>query len=99
MKKVIQIVSFELNDKNLLEEWKVMSAEITAQLKNAPGFIYRDSAIEENGKIYCVLKWESIESQKAVRKMMESPEMEEKMEAFGKIANLQTMEEKFLEVV
>jgi hypothetical protein len=92
-------VSFELNDQNLLEAWKEMSKGISEQLKNAPGFIYRDSAIEENGKVYCVLKWENIESQKAVRKMMESPEMEDKMKAFAKIVNLQTMEEKFLEIV
>ncbi len=99
MSKIIQVASFELNDENLMEEWKVMSAGISEAMKNLPGFISRDSAIGESGKIYCVLKWENKENQESARKMIESPEMKSEMEAFAKIANMQTMTSKFLEVL
>ena len=99
MAKIIQIASFELNDESLMEEWKVMSTGISEAMKNLPGFISRDSAVGEDGKIYCVLKWENKESQEAARKMIESPETKDKMEAFAKIANMQTMASKFLEIL
>ncbi len=99
MAKIIQIVSFELNDENLMEEWKGMSAGISESLKNAPGFISRDSAVSKDKKIYCVLKWEDMASQEAVRKMLESSEMEEEMKGFAKVANMSTMKEDFLEVL
>jgi quinol monooxygenase YgiN len=99
MAKIVHIVSFELNDENLMEDWKKMSAGISTSLQNAPGFISRDSAVGKDKKVYCVLKWESMESQEAVKKMLKSPEMADEMEKFAKIANLQTMTEKFLEVL
>ncbi|XLQ20426.1 MAG: hypothetical protein ACKUBY_01435 [Candidatus Moraniibacteriota bacterium] len=99
MKSIILIVTFELNDQNLLEDWKQMSAGITAQLQSVDGFISRDSAVDEAGKIYCVVKWESMEQQKEFRKILESPAFEENMKAFAKIANMETMEEKFIEVI
>ncbi len=99
MSKVLQIVSFELNDENLMKNKKKMSAGITESLKNAPGFIERDSAVGKDGKVYCVLKWENQEAQENVRKMLESPEMEQKMKAFAQIANMQTMKEEFLEIL
>ena len=76
-----------------------MSAGISEAMKNLPGFISRDFAVGEDGKVYCILKWENKESQEAARKMIESPEMKDKMEVFAKIANMQTMTRKFLEVV
>jgi heme-degrading monooxygenase HmoA len=99
MSKIIQIISFELNNQNLMEDWKKMSTGIAASLQNAPGFISRDSAVGKDKKVYCVLKWESMESQEAVKKMLESPEMEGKMKEFGRIANMKTMTEEFLEVL
>lgn len=99
MAKIIQIISFELNDENLMEDWKKMSAGISASLQNAPGFISRDSAVGKDKKVYCVLKWENMASQEAVKKMLETPEMAGKMEKFAKIANMATMKEDFLEVL
>lgn len=99
MAKIIQIISFELNDENLMEDWKKMSAGISAALQNASGFISRDSAVGKDKKVYCVLKWENMEAQETVKKMMETPEMASEMEKFGKIVNMQTMTEEFLEVL
>ena len=99
MPKIIQLASFELNDENLMEDWKKMSAGISASLQNAPGFISRDSAVGKDKKVHCVLKWENMEAQETVKKMLESPEMEEKMKEFGRIANMSTMKEEFLEVL
>jgi hypothetical protein len=96
---ILHIVSFELNDKNLLSDWKKMSDGITISLKNAPGFISRESALKKDGKIYCVLFWENMTAQEAVKKMLESPEMAEEMKAFAVIANLETMKEDFLEII
>ncbi len=99
MNKILQIVSFELNDINMMEDWKKMSIEITKSLNNAPGFISRDSAVGKDNKIYCVLKWKNQEAQENVKRMLESPEMKKEMEAFARIANMQTMAEEFLEIL
>lgn len=82
-----------------MEDWKKMSAGISASLQNALGFISRDSAVGEDKKVHCILKWASMEAQETVKKMLESPEMEEKMKEFAKIANMATMTEEFLEVL
>lgn len=76
-----------------------MSAGISASLQNAPGFISRDSAVGKDEKIHCVLKWENMEAQEAVKKMLESSEMKGQMAEFARIANLQTMKEEFLEII
>lgn len=99
MNKILQIVSFDLNGQNLLEDWKKMSTGITAKLQNSPGFISRESAIGRDGKVYCVLHWENMKSQEAVKKMLEAPEMVGEMKAFAVIANLQSMKEEFLNIL
>ncbi len=99
MSKILQIVSFELNDQNLLEDWKKMSAGISASLKNDSGFISRDSAIGKNNKIFCILKWENKEAYEAVKKKLEALEMADEMKAFAKIANMQTMKKEFSEII
>ena len=76
-----------------------MSNWITTQLLEVPWFISRDSVISEDWKIYCVVKWESREAQSEFRKILESEEMKPAMEAFAKIANMQTMKEEILEVL
>ncbi len=96
--EIIQLVSFELINSNLKEEWKKMSDQISAGLQGEDGFIYRDSAIDENGKVYCILKWESKEKAEASRKRMQK-KYQDAMESFAKIANMDTMSSELLQVV
>jgi hypothetical protein len=98
MKNVIQLVSLQLNDKSMVDKWKIMSDHISAELKNADGFIYRDSAIGEDGTVYCILKWESQEKIDAFQKVLESDEFKENMVEFAKIANVETMKNETLKV-
>lgn len=91
MKNIYVIAQFELNDKNLLDDWKIMSDNITKELKHVDGFISRDSAIDENGKVYCILKWENLEKRTAFAKTMEEDSFKEKMADFSRIANMETM--------
>jgi hypothetical protein len=98
MKNVIQFVSFEFNDKSMVDKWKIMSDHISAELKNVDGFICRDSAIGEDGTVYCILKWESQKKVDAFQKVMESDEFKENMVEFGKIANVATMKMETLKV-
>ncbi len=99
MQNIIALISFELNDQNLTDAWKKMSDEITKSLQGVDGFIYRDSAIGEDGKVYCILKWESEEKQLAFKKTMETEAFQEKMKDFGKFVNMATMKSEVLKVV
>ena len=99
MKNITLLVEFELNDASLIEDWKKMSATITKQLTTVDGFISRDSAIDKNGKIYCIVKWENMEKQAAFRKILESDEFKDSMVEFGRIANMATMKESILEIL
>ena len=96
--EIIQLINFELINSNLKEEWKKMSNQISAGLEGEDGFIYRDSAIDENGKVYCILKWESKEKAEASQKRMQK-KYRNAMESFAKIANMNTMSSKILQVV
>lgn len=98
MKNIIQLINFELNNNNQKDDWKKMSDKINEDLKNADGFIYRDSAIGEDGKVYCILKWESKEKAEAMQKKLEADEYKSAMEAFAKIANMNTMKSETLSV-
>jgi len=57
MSKYFIEVSFELND-GQLENWKKLSKEINNDLTNVEGFISRDSGVDENNRVYCLVKWE-----------------------------------------
>ena len=48
MSKHFVIMSFELNDNSLIDEWKALSKEIDEDIFDADGFISRDSGIDEN---------------------------------------------------
>jgi len=70
-----------------------MSAEIDADIKWADGLHFRDSWVDENDNIYCILKWETEDQQKTFRAKMdktfeENPGM---MKEFGRICNMETM--------
>ncbi|MBT5230992.1 MAG: hypothetical protein HOM11_12035 [Methylococcales bacterium] len=100
MSEVIAVVTFELNNQDLLNDWKDMSAMISADIAGAEGFISRDSAQGEDGKVYCILKWASVAHQEAFMAALEArDEWAKMMEDFGKIVNLETMTTEILQVV
>ena len=99
MGEYLKIVSFELNDKNLLNDWKVFSKEIDEDFANVEGFISRESGIDENGRIYCIVKWQSkTHQEKFMQRLTSSEDYPKIMEHFGSIANMDTMTPNNLEV-
>lgn len=99
MQNIIALISLELKDQNLTGEWKKMSDGITHSLQGVDGFISRDSAVGEDGKVYCIIKWESLEKQQAFRKILESEAFKNEMVEFAKIVNLGNMKSEILNVV
>ena len=99
MKNIFGYASFKLNDDNLMDDWKKMSDKINENLKGVDGFIYRDSAVSEDGTVYCFLKWESKEKQEAFKKVLESDAFKGEMEAFAKIVNMESMRSEILQIV
>ena len=98
--KGIVIVSFELNNQSFLEDWKKMSSMSSSDLEGIDGFIYRDSAVSEDKKVHCILKWNSLEQKQKFNKVLESREDWSKMMAdFERIVNMQTMKQEILEVL
>lgn len=93
MENIYVLVKFELNSPDLLEDWKKMSSNITSQISGAPWFLFRDSAVDDNGNVYCIIKWETEEQQKTFRAKMDKmfEEQPEIMQEFGRIANMKTM--------
>ena len=99
MGEYLKVVSFELNDENLLNDWKVFSKEIDEDFASVEGFISRESGIDENGRIYCIVKWQSKTHQEEFMQRLTSSEDYPKiMEHFGSIANMDTMTPNNLEV-
>ena len=100
MSQVIVNVSFKLNDENLLDDWKKLSAIINLDLASVDGFLSRDSAIGDDGSVYCLVKWDSLEKQEMFMKSFEEQENHQEMMAeFGRLANMETMQRELLEVV
>ncbi len=54
------IESFKLHD-GQLESWKEPSKNIDTDIAKAEGFISRDSGIDADSRVYCIVKWESYE--------------------------------------
>lgn len=100
MQSIIQVISLALNNKNLLNEWKKMSDSISESLQGVDGFIYRDSGVGEDEKIYCIIKWESIEKHDAFDKILQaSDEFKTAMVKFTEIVNMETMKTKVLKEI
>ena len=84
------IESFELHN-GQLENWKELSKTIDADIAKAEGFVSRDSGIDADSRIYCIVKWESKAHQEAFMKnFMSQDGAEEMMKHFGSIANMET---------
>lgn len=100
MSNIIVKVSFKLNDESLLDDWKVMSAKITADLADIKGFISRESAKGEDGLVYCIVQWDSLANQVAFRENFESSENFAAMMAdFARIVDMETLKQEMLEVI
>ncbi len=84
------IESFKLHD-GQLENWKKLSKDIDADIAKAEGFISRDSGIDADSRVYCIVKWESKAHQEAfMKQLMASERADEMMKHFGSIANMET---------
>ena len=102
MNKIMAITKLKLNDENLLEDWKVLSKKINADLAGVDGFISRDSVCGEDGLIYCILKWESKEHQEKFQSYTLSRTDEEFQIMFaelGRIMNMEGMTREFFELL
>jgi len=94
------MVSFELNSKELLTDWKELSKVINEDLQSVDGFISRDSAQDENGLVYCIVRWKDESFQeKFMQKFSASPSFESDMAEFGRIVNMETMVSKTLNIL
>lgn len=99
MNECFVIVSFELNDKNLINDWKSLSAEIDKDIAKADGFISRDSGIDEEGRVYCLVKWQSKSHQETFKQLLEArKEWAEMMQHFCSIVNMETAINQVIEV-
>lgn len=99
MGKFFLIMSFNLNDENLTGDWQILSKEIDADIAKADGFISRDSGIDEQGRVYCLVKWQSKSHQEAFRKVLEaSEEWPQMMQRFSAIVNMETVTDQMIEV-
>jgi len=92
MQNIVLIASFQLNNMSLLPDWKKMSDGISESLKQIDGFISRDSAIDEDNRVYCIVKWESAEKQATYRVNFDKdPNMQKEMIEFARLVNMETM--------
>jgi len=100
-KNIYVQAKFELNEWVKIEDWKKMSDHINSEFVWVDGFLFRDSAIDEKGNVYCIIKWDNSDKQKAFRKDLdkkfeENPEI---MKAFWKLVNTETMTMDILTVI
>jgi heme-degrading monooxygenase HmoA len=91
-------VSFQLNP-GKLEDWKAMSAEIDKDIAIKKGFVSRDSGIDENNLVYCLVKWQSKDDQEAFKRSLEAQKVwSEMMENFANIVDMTTMESREIDL-
>ncbi|SMN00433.1 hypothetical protein SPONL_1310 [uncultured Candidatus Thioglobus sp.] len=99
MSEYFVIMSFELNDKNLMDDWKALSKEIDEDIAKAEGFISRDSGVDEDGRVYCLVKWKSKMHQENFRTQLETRiDYAEIMQDFARIGNMETSVNQMIEV-
>ncbi len=101
MKEIYVLVKFELNKWVKIEDWKKMSDEINVDMQGKDWLQFRDSAVDENGNIYCILKWDTLEQRNIFFENMqkEFKEKPEIMKEFAKLADMKTMKMDILKVV
>jgi len=102
MSQIIVIATLKLSNKNMLDDWKVLSRQIGEELEGQDGFIYRDSVVGEDGIISCILKWESKEQQEKFMTELEARSdmiTNLRMDEFERIVDVSTIKQEFLEVI
>ncbi len=98
MSEYFVIESFELHNEQL-DNWKKLSKEIDADISKADGFISRDSGIDGENRVYCLVKWKSKDHQEEfMKKLMARDDWENMMNYFGSIANMETDKRQEIEV-
>ena len=100
-KNIYVQVKFKLNEWVKIEDWKKLSDNITQQMQGTDGLQFRESAVDEKGNVYCILKWDTIEQRTVFfegmqKDMKENPE---KYAEFWKLANMETMTMDILKVI
>jgi len=99
MSEYFVIMSFELNEKDLIDDWKALSKEIDEDIAKADGFISRDSGIDEHGRVYCLVKWQSKAHQETFKKLLEArQEWPQMMQHFSSIVNIETSTNQAIEI-
>ncbi len=90
MKPFTIIESFKLHE-GQLENWKKLSKDIDTDIAKAKGFISRDSGVDADDRVYCIVKWESKAHQEIfMQELMAGEGADEMMKHFGSIANMET---------
>ena len=90
MNEYFVIKSFELHD-GQLDNWKKLSKEIDEDISKAEGFISRDSGIDNENKVRCLIKWESKEKQENfMKQLMARDNWEDMISHFGSVVNMKT---------
>lgn len=101
MENIYVQVKFKLNEGVKIEEWKNLSDNINNDIKWTNWLKFRDSAVDEKGNVYCILKWDSLEQRTVFYDKMQKDfkENPEKMEEFWKIVDIKTMEMNILNIL
>jgi antibiotic biosynthesis monooxygenase (ABM) superfamily enzyme len=84
------IAKFKLVSPEMGDQWKELSNQIQAGISQADGFISRDTGVDEEGNLYCIVKFESKEQREANMKtaMENFPALFEK---FTEVVDMSTM--------
>jgi len=102
MEKIMVIATLKLNDENLLDDWRIISAKITEELVDEDGFLSRDVIRGDDGVISCILKWESKEKQEKFMNALIARTDEESlamMAEFGRIVDAKNMTREYFKVL
>ena len=101
MKKVYVIASFYLKSDDFLEDWKKLSDHINGELAKVDGFLSREVARSDDGKIFCILTWASRAQQEKFAQQFQEDQKNnpEKYAEFGRIVDFSTMKKEVLEVL
>ena len=94
------IAKFKLRDESMMDDWKKLSAGIQGHIADADGFISRDSAVSENGDVYCIVKWESAEKQATFHdELMKTAAENPAFAEFERIVDMESMTKDKLSVI
>jgi len=102
MSQIMVIATIKLNNKNLLDDWNVLSKKISDDLEGQDGFISRDVVRKDNRTILCLLKWESkAQQQKFMAEIAERTDLvtEMIMNEFERVVDAANIKQEFLEIL